>query len=414
MSDIWKSDPGLYIAGIEVVRFLKKNYNTVMNRRVLFLLLMLAPILWSIPTYIGYLSSDQGGNEDRVFLGWIRADDYHRYGSFIDQTRYQNRFIYWDYSAIEPQSPRMIAIYFFCLGIIGKWTNWPAEHLWLGSLYLSGAWLIFVLIKFLNGWKNDHKFTVIASLLVIFSGGIEWFARFVNIGFPREKNFWMDGFSTFCTFHNPLKIAGIALVVMLLSTWRDYLSSGKRKYLFFTGFLIIMLWAVHPNSAIPGYFALLATGCIRSEGNKERWPNWDNFIKLMPLLFPMALIGFYILWMKSDQTTANIIRQYSIRDMVEPFRYYPIRYGLLLPLGIMGIMAFRRLNDSTAVMLAGWWIGAELFSHYSGMSGLLFQHMVHLPMAVFAADALTKIRVLRASHRMDPLNPDNRGPGCTK
>lgn len=364
-----------------------------MPRSIPLVLIILLLVTWSLPTITGYLNSEDSDDRSPVFLGWIRADDFHRYGSFIDQTRYQNRLIYWDYSSVEPQKPRMIALYFFILGLVGKLTGLRAEHLWFISLFITGTWFFHTLKRLLTIWLRSPQAVAWAFFFLLFAGGFESIAIYAGVDFPREKNYWMDGFSTFCSFHNPLKIAGITMVMAMLVAWQEYLNTRKRSYLIETSIWIIGLWLVHPNSALPGYCAIFCAGFWKTDEDRDGWRRWSRWHLFLPLLIPLGAIVLYIFWMKSDPTTANIIRQYSIPSMVEPFRYYPIRYGWALPLGLIGLFGSRYVRDTPTCMIAGWWLGAEMFSHFAGMSGLLFQHMVHLPMALFAVRATEQIRI---------------------
>jgi hypothetical protein len=354
-------------------------------------LAVLLSLLWSLPVFYGYRDTPADNEMSPQFLGWIRSDDFHRYGSFIDQTRYQNRLIYMDYSAVEPQSPRMIAAYFSVLGLVGKALPLPAQTLWLFSSWVISFVFVFALSSVLVKWASNSRQVCFAMLLIMFSGGLEVLAHSLGMAIPREKNFWMDGFSTFCTFHNPLKIAGITCVLSMMYFWQLWLEKKRLTHLIIVSALVLFSWAIHPNSAIPGYVALVITVfCASKYMHKPR--QWQMFFSVYsPLLISFTAILLYIIWMRTDVTTANIIKQYHIPWLVEPFRFYPVRYGVMLPLGIVGLCCCIRRCRLTDVMFAGWWLGAELFAHFSNMSGLLFQHMVHLPMAVFAAWTLEKI-----------------------
>jgi uncharacterized membrane protein len=377
---------------IRVVTTTEKLYYYRVNRWITISLFILLSVLWSLPILSGYCADHPDRPASMQFLGWIRSDDFHRYGSFIDQTRYENRLLYLDYSAIEPQSPRMIALYFFILGILGKITHLPAQHLWLISLFGVTALFVFSLNKVISEWATSNRMRSIAILLILFSGGFESYAVQAGMVFPRTKNFWMDGFSTFCSFHNPLKIAGIICVLWMLLFWKYYLQTHKKMHLAATAFMILFSWTIHPNSAIPGYFALSATLMAKHDPSSAvRSLHHRSIRHYLPLLLPFGIIGMYLLWMRSDPTTAGILKQYQIKNLIEPFRYYPLRYGIILPLGLAGCLMSMRNRSMFDVLFAGWWLGAELFAHFSGMSGLLFQHMVHLPMALFASVPLVKI-----------------------
>ncbi len=348
-------------------------------------------LLWSLPVFFGYLDTPNDDDLSPTFLGWIRSDDFHRYGSFIDQTRYQNRILYMDYSAVETQSPRMIAVYFLVLGFVGKLIPLQAQTLWLLSLWAVSFLFVFVLSHFLSRWASNLRQVFYAMVLILFSGGLEFIVHRTSFALPRQNNFWMDGFSTFCTFHNPLKIAGITSVLLIIFFWASWLEKKRTSHLIVVIALILLSWAIHPNSAIPGYIAIVIPVFFASKYLQKPFRWHIPVFRHAPLIIPFGIILMYIVWMRTDATTANIINQYHIPWLVEPFRYYPIRYGLVLPLGIAGVFGCVRRGGLFDIMIAGWWLGAEMFAHFSNMSGLLFQHMVHLPMALFAAWTLEKI-----------------------
>ncbi len=378
-----------------------------MPKRIVYFFAAIIPLSWCIPVAIGYLTS---ANSDRVFLGWIRSDDFHRYGSFIEQTVEFNRIIYEDYSTVEPQKPRMIVLYFTILGFIRKLTGIPGQHLWLLSGLVVGMGFICFVHQFLCAWIADRCERRLAFLLILFSSGMESFVNPVlnfvmnlaslptgawnlpiHIQLPRMKNFWMDGFSTFNSFHNPLKIAGIWLAMVLCHWLAQEESIRNRSRMAGIGCLILILWAVHPNSAIPAYAAMAATALIpvRTVGGlRSLLLKWRQ---MTPYCLPFLILGGYILWMKTDPMTANIIRQYQIPQSVEPYWTYPFRYGLLMVFGIWGIFHSLKTRSPIYVMMLGWLVSAEYFAHFAQMSGLLFQHMVHVPLAIFSAVSLADL-----------------------
>ncbi len=355
-----------------------------MQQRRAILISLIIPILWLVPVMIGYFTA---ASSDTVFLGWIRSDDFHRYGSFIDQTADQNRIIYKDYSTVRPQEPRMIAIYFTILGLIRKVIGIPAQFLWLLSGVIVGACFIRELFRFLDRWLPDTPVRIPMALLILFSTGLEWLFIPGGISLPRPRNFWMDGFSTFNTFHNPLKIAGILVglwfchqVLCLERKWTSTRMTGAI-------FLVLLLWTVHPNSAIPIYTAVLAAVVIPL----SRQNYFKRLVRWTPLLIPFLGILLYVEWMKTDPMTANIIKQYHVSFAREPLWTYPIRYSVILFLGVPGFFIRLRRAVTLDILMAGWLVGAIFFSMYPGMTGLLFQHMIHLPLAYFAAFPLTTL-----------------------
>ncbi len=366
-----------------------------MTRRLLLTFALIIPVIWSLPLLCGYISSF-GENLD--FLGWMRSDDYHRYGSFIEQTYEYNRIVYKDYSALKPQSPRMIAIYFTVLGFFKKLLPMGAQHWWALSRIIVCAGFIIYLWSFTHYMDLSPSRRWYAFLFVLLGSGFEFALQWTNAPGLRLKNFWMDGFSTFSSFHNPLKIAGLFLGLIILKRHFDLLKFPSFGNYLTMSFLILLLWGIHPNSAIPVYFALGFAVFFPPSSSRDKWSlrYGRHMLKSAPYLIPFTLIYIYIEWMKTDPVTAGIIDQYHVPFSVEPIRYYIVRYGVILPLGLLGVIRAVLKGDLVSRMLAGWWIGAEIFSHHPMMTGLLFQHTVHLPLALLAAgpfaDILDRIR----------------------
>ncbi|MBN1355938.1 hypothetical protein JXA40_06655 [bacterium] len=360
----------------------------MMSSRIRIVTALLIPALWCLPVVTGYLSSVE---PDRVFLGWMRSDDFHRYGSFIEQTARLQRVLYMDYSTVEHQSPRMIALYFTVLGWIKRLTGCAAQDLWLWSRLAVGAVFILTLYRILSvNLKPDNTRIVTTFLLILTSCGWEWLTRPSGIQLPRWNNFWMDGFSTFNSFHNPLKIAGIALGLMFFQLHLQYERKGTARSWLPCALMFLILWGVHPNSAVPVYcglvvLAALPAGRAAPAGLRRRW------LRILPYFAPAAVVMAYIVWMNTDPMTSHIIRQYRIPFSSEPLRTYIFRYGFILPFGIWGIFSAIWRRNPFEYLMIGWLGGAVFFSLYPYMTGLLYQHMVHLPLAFFAAEPLSAI-----------------------
>ncbi|GEM_PF-4782054 len=349
---------------------------------------------WLLPTIVGYLSQQP---PDAIFLGWIRSDDYHRYGSFIEQTAREGRFLYEDHSTTDIQSPKMIAIYFTVLGFMARWFRLPSEVTWQISYVIVSLCFLIILKRFLENTFRDRKTQLLAFYLVLCGSGLEWLMTLTGIDVPRPRNFWMDGFSTFTSFHNPLKIAGVALTILMVDGASRLMESSRwPKYVAWLSVLILLNWMVHPNSAIVAYAAV---SCIifiplretdvadasASTGWRETWRR-SGF-----LLVPYLIVVGYVQWMQTDPMTANIIRQYHVPHSSEPLWSYPIRYSWVLLFGIWGLFTAVRQGPIRLRLLVGWIAGALFFSLYPGMTGLLFQHMIHFPLAILAAQPLKKM-----------------------
>lgn len=361
----------------------------IFNRQIIPGLLIAC--VWLLPTIAGYQAQQ---HPDSIFLGWIRTDDFNRYGSFIEQTAREGRILYEDHSTTDAQSPRMIAIYFTFLGLLVYLLRIPSEVSWQLSYGIMAVITVIALHRFVKNLYSDSWMRIVAFYLVLCSSGFEWISLITDLKLPRPRNFWMDGFSTFTSFHNPLKIAGLILTLMMIENAAGIVQTDHwRKNALRLGGFILLIWMVHPNSAIVAYFAIgfLAFCPVNSEVTQSfrRLSGLVSIWKrLLWLVVPFALIAIYVMWMQTDPMTANIIRQYHVPHSSEPLWTYPFRYGFVLIFGLWGAVRAIRSGDVRDKLLVGWLIGGLLFSNYKGMTGLLFQHMIHFPLALLAVSPL--------------------------
>lgn len=350
---------------------------------------LLSAGLFTIPELAGY---HRGATDDLVYLGFLRADDYHRYGSFMEQAKREHRLLFLDHSAVEPQTPRILAIYFWVLGVIARGLGLTTSKVWIVSRFVVSPFLFLAVTGFLRRLFPQNVRLRHATLgMIAAASGIELLLVPLYEA-PRLKNYWMDGFSTFQLHHNPLKVVAVGVGVLLLSNLLSYFRQPSAKSICLSCWWFLLLWALHPNTAMVHYFTLglLPLGLVRLANRNLLLLQWLRF--MAPHAIPAALLGWFIYWMNSDPIVAHIIKCYQVSAW-ESLLLYPIRYGLVLLLGVIGVYFSLKSRSAASAVLVLWLAVAVGFSLAKPLTGLLFQHNVHLPLAIVAMVGLNQLPV---------------------
>lgn len=344
-----------------------------------------------LPSIAGYQHAERTG---KVFLGTIRSDDFHRYCSFIEQTRVLHRVLYHDYSAVEPQTRRIVAIYFAILGGIARITGMTSVGCWIASGPVTAVFFFLVLTVWLRCF-TPHLNPRVGLLLTAFSCGFEVVYDLFGIGYPRSRNWWMDGFSTFSLQHNPLKVSALAVAMCWLVILHH---TTKRRQLLpaiaVSWIAIPLLWALHPNTAMVIYFAIPIYLVLLLVSERTRSVFRSYFPVVISMIIPVGLTVIYIFWMKSDPVVNNIVSCYKI-PASESLLWYPLHYGWVLGLAIPALFLMRRHWSSVYAWNTAWLISGIGWSMNRTFTGLLFQHTLHIPLVILAAGILHQMRQKR-------------------
>ncbi len=345
---------------------------------------VISGLAFLLPALTGVITAER---EDNVFLGYIRSDDYHRYASFMSQAKEEDRFFFLDRSAVEHQTPRIIALYFFALGRIADWFSVSETILWAAATPLVAVFFFVVLNIFLSYIFEDRLLRILTLAVTAFGTGWERVLYLFGYEVPRLKNTWMDGFSLFSLHHNPLKVLGLAFLLLLGVFYLRYLRKKGIANLAGGFACVLLLWGLHPNTAIAAYGALFSAPFLSLLINRKRG-QFMRALKFTAFQTPAILIVlFYIWWMKQDPIVAHIITCYQA-NAHEALSNLWIRYGFLLPLALLGLPFNGLMKKAGGHYLLMWLATGFIFANLPFLTGLLFQHTLFVPLAVFSASSL--------------------------
>lgn len=368
------------------------------------LVAILVPLLSLIPSWYGYREAHP---PERVFMGFrYLADDHYQYASFISQAADEGRLLTENRFTTEPQKGRFLLLYMWITGRICRVTGLSIPAAWELMRFISGFTFMLAAWSFIALLFDDSGKRMLSYLLVAFAGGIGW-ALFLITGEPGPgitPSYLKDAFnyqwnwSTFGSMLMPIWVAAatIFLVCARLLVLEGTRLARIRPFLLFL--LAPLIWFVHPYTSIAAYLAFGLFPFVSIGGALWRmkpidWNRFrDNFMMVLPALISFAIVASYLLWARQDLVFALNGRGVFLWNPTYSIFLYPFAYGLLLPLAMYGLKWSSSLPSRARDIMIAWLISSVLLSVNPFLSGIKFQYLVHLPLALFAANGLIELR----------------------
>lgn len=368
------------------------------------LVAIFVPLLSMIPSWYGYREAHP---PERVFLGFrYLADDHYQYASFISQSADEGRLLTENRFTTEPQKGRFVLLYMWITGRICRVTGLGIPAAWELMRFIAGFTFMLATWSFIAVLFDDSAKRMLAYLLVAFAGGIGW-ALFLITGEPgpgitpaylKDAFNYQWNWSTFGSMLMPMWVAAatIFLVCARLLVAEASRLPGIRLFLVFL--LAPLIWFVHPYTGMAAYlaFGLFPFMSIGSALWRLKPIDWDRFradlMTVLPALISFAIVASYLLWARQDLVYAHNGRGVFLWNPSYSIFLYPFAYGLLLPLAMYGLKWSSSLHARARDIMIAWLISSVLLSVNPFLSGIKFQYLVHLPLALFAANGMIELR----------------------
>jgi hypothetical protein len=347
--------------------------------------------------------------DDEVFLGFRHmARDHFQYASLVRQTAEEGRFLLENRFTTEPQRPSYILLYLWLVGIVCRFTGmdvvtgWEVMKLVVGLIFLLVAWRFTALF-----WQRQQD-RFLAWTFIALSGGLAWVLYLAGYrptagGLPWLKDPF-DNQWNWCTARAmllPEWIAPLTLVlacVLLLS--RESRGARLRDPLHWAAGLLLgpAIWFTHPHTGNATYLgfaiytivpALSALWRLRAPDRKELR---EAVADVAPLLASALVIAFYILWARQDFVYRETSEHAKLWSPAYTVFWYPVTYGLLLPLGFLGMRWSGSLPERPRRVLFSLMAAAFILSTNPLMSGVKHQFLIHPFLAILAAHGLLELR----------------------
>jgi hypothetical protein len=118
----------------------------------------------------------------------------------------------------------------------------------------------------------------------------------------------------------------------------------------------------------------------------------EKFKVVLPMLLSFGIVLCYLVWARQDQVYAINAQHVFKWTPTYSIFLYPFAYGLLLPLAMYGIRWSESLGANARDVLIAWLAASTILSLNPFLSGVKFQYLVHLPLALFATNGFLELR----------------------
>jgi len=386
---------------------------------IVLVIAFLVPLLNVIPTMDGYLKASP---PERVFLGFrYMARDHFQYGSFVRQAADEGRFVFENRFTTEPQRPSYVFPFFWLIGMICRFTGLSFPAVWELMRVVTGAACLIAAWFFTKSYFAAERERLLAYLLIALSGGIGWLTALLPAGALDRQGYpgMVDPFnyqwnwSTFGTMATPFWLipTGLLLVTGILLTKDPPISRAAGWAM---GLVIPpVIWFVHPHTGNAAYLtfglytlAPAAEAMWRIESislAKLR----DRVLTSLPFIVSFAFVAAYLRWASQDQVfKANSEQAFQWNPTYSVF-LYPLAYGLVLVLALFGMRWSGSLAERPRHFLFAWMLSSFILATNPIFSGVKYQYLLHLPLAIFAAHGLIELR-----RRSEQARSLSRGTGA--
>ncbi len=370
---------------------------------MVLIIALIVPLLNTLPSVDAYLKQRI---PEKVFMGFrYTSNDHYTYASFVEQAADEGRFFMEDRLTTEPQKGRFLLAFMWLAGQIRRVTGLGIPLTWELLRIVTGAALLLAVWWFTGLLFKDASRRMLAYVFVAFGGGVGWLLYLITGGPGRSVTlpFLRDAFnhhwnwSTFGSMIMPLWIAPAAILLFCAGlVVRDLKSATVRTLLLLI--LPPVIWFIHPYTGIAAYltFGLFPLVPIASAAWRIEPIPWARFAeslkKILPALLSFTVVALYIRWARQDLVYATTAEHVFTWNPTYSIFLYPFAYGLLLPLALYGLKWGRSLPAHAREIMIAWLTSAVILAVNPFLSGVKFQYLVHLPLAIFAAHGVFELK----------------------
>jgi hypothetical protein len=358
---------------------------------------------------------------DRVFLGFeadaATAVDLHYYASYVAEAREDPKLLLTDRATTETQHGRILSLYLLGLGLLSRVTGLSIPATWNLARVLMALLFFWLLWGVLRLFFPEPGRRLLAFALVAVGGGLGWLMLVGRGVFGESEALHLAdlakdgviGYSTFGYLYHPQAMAGQTCFLGAILLWARWRETRRLGWLVAALVCAALIFAVHGPSAPVFYLALVAAPLVPLFFRFEARAAWDRLRAVAPFLLPAALAAAYVLWAREDPVYRGFADTYAqLHHLREPFFWYPVGYGVIFFLALLGLPRAGLENAERRDLLLGWTLAALLASLNPLFFAWKFQFALHVPLCIlathgasFAWQQLTRARCLRrvASHR---------------
>jgi hypothetical protein len=335
---------------------------------------------------------------ERVFLGF-EADaatvvDLHYYASYVAEARDRLALLLTNRATTEPQDGRVLSLYFTGLGLLSRLTGLSVAATWNVARVAVALLFFWLLFRLLGLFFERPGQRFLAFALVATGGGLGWLMLALREGFGESDALYLAdlhkdgviGYSTFGYLYHPQAILAQCFFLAAVLLWARWRSSGRAGWLAGALACAALIFPAHGPSSPVFYAALLMAPLIPLVFRFEASVAWERLRALAPFALPAALAAAYVLWARGDPVYRGFADTYAqLRHLREPLFFYPVGYGVVFLLAIVGIPRVATQRPEQRDLLLGWTLAALVASANPFLFAWKFQFALHVPLCILAA-----------------------------
>ena len=336
---------------------------------------------------------------ERVFLGYeadaATAVDLHYYASYVLQAREQPTLFFTDRATTEPQDGRIFSLYFAALGLVAKVTGASIPAVWNGARVLVVLLFCFALWKALGVFLPRPGRRFLAYGLVTFGGGLGWLMLLLRqavgdsdvLALADLAKDGVIGYSTFGYVYHPQALLGETCFLGAVAWWARWRDGRGTAALLGALGCATLIFGAHSPSAPVFYASLLAAPLIPLFFRLSAQDAWARVRSVGAFLLPTAIFLAFLAWASGDPVFRGFAETYAaLRHLREPLFWYPVGYGLVLWLAVLGARAAAAHAPERRDFLLGWLLASFVLSINALLFAWKFQFALQVPLCIFAAE----------------------------
>ena len=295
---------------------------------------VIALVLSTFPYVAGYFGNRAGvylwagtsPSDFAVYLAWIRAAAD---GSLRDPHLFAGG-----------HPGMLINPIYWVMGLVVRVTGLPGTFVYHASRAVCGAFLLYVLWRFVRMCTRDPLERRLAFLFLCFSSGFGWCLGWLPLKFWSIDRWQPEAFTFLSLYSYPHFCVALALQVATLGFLSKAVTSGRYRYAVCAGLCALVLAVVHTYDVITLAFIWLAYAAApKASGGRAR--AWIAGLIAGVLTAP-GIVYIYMA-MRSDRVFAQRVDEPT---MSAPLYTILIGYGGVLLLAILGARMLTRRDPS--------------------------------------------------------------------
>ena len=323
------------------------------------------------------------------------AGDHYQYAAFMQQARDDGSLLMHNPFTSERQRGVFVLLYFWMVGVTSRLLGIAIPAAWDLLRVMGGAAYILAFWWLTAAYFTRARSRLLAALLFCLAGGLDWIITLLRLTVapalkPLEEPFdFFWNWSTFGTMAVPNWVwpaLGLTLVARLLLMperrwWRAPLM----------GLLLPTVWFLHAYSGMVAYLMvglvpLVPVLAAWLQLQSPPWPRVRENLKLVgPGLLSFLVVAAYLAWARGDEVfRLNSAMGFSWKNNYSVW-WYPLSYGLLLPLALFGIRSLGRRPERVFDVTLAWALAALFLSTNPLFAGVKFQYLLFPPLVLLAA-----------------------------